>query len=516
MQAFYETINKDLELETKNIPRSLSKWFIYFYLFASISIFVYALVVFAMAWNSSDWPAASGEVLSSRIISSGKSGKPEVEYTYAVNGRKYDGSHILIGPGPMGGGIGIASPREYIDKYPKGAQIEVYYDPEDPKRSVLEPGVNRVITLILLTGIFFLILGTFIFRQMSRGGLQVAERSTALEPGGFLGRNGSVDYSHTTNETRLDQAGRWLALLTLLAFLGVIGYAFWPKYHPWLVELGILKPLQSYQEASEKETVLRSRVVEEPYRQEPPVRKQALEQEMEKARKRAEQEAHRRVEQAGAGAEHISLSIAKEFVPIKTDTIGSRWKAFSAPFSGNRPGGIIREPRYQDGNQLYGRMELGTRDNKTYYFVFDLVNGPHPILYFDRNQNGDLADDGGPLRNQGSGRFATVINLPVSQLIKELDTEESFAIWFFLNERSWKKGYANHYSRTQMKGTVSINSKKYLAYIAEWKLNDADFTNDGIYIDLNSNGKIERNTEFIRPGSVTQIEGRKYLFDIKW
>lgn len=137
-------------------------------------------------------------------------------------------------------------------------------------------------------------------------------------------------------------------------------------------------------------------------------------------------------------------------------------------------------------------------------------------MYFDKNQNADLTDDGEPLRNQGSGRFATQINLPVSQLIKELDTEENFAIWFYLNEHSWKKRYANHYSRTQMKGTVSINSKKYLAYIAEWKLNDADFTNDGIYIDLNSNGKIERKTEFIRPGRVLQIEGREYLFDIKW
>lgn len=189
----------------------LRKWFIYFYFFVSLCICIYALAVFAMARKSSDWPVASGEVLSSKVISSGKSGKPEVKYTYTVNGRKYNGSQIFIGLGPMGGGIGISSPHEYVYKYPKGKQIKVYYDPKDPKQSVLEPGVNRVITLILLTGIFFLILGTFILRQMYRGDPQVTKLSKALKTGNFLGSNDRVDYSQILSQKSLSLLERILS-----------------------------------------------------------------------------------------------------------------------------------------------------------------------------------------------------------------------------------------------------------------------------------------------------------------
>lgn len=508
------------------------------FLSASLCICIYALVVLVTAWKSSDWAVASGQVLSSRIISSGKSGKPEVEYTYTVNGETYEGNHILIGPGPMGGGFGIASPREYVYKYPEGKQIKVFYDPEDPRQSVLEPGVNRVIGLMLLMGVFFLLLGTLMLGQMNRGDPEGAGPSNAPGAGTLAGQNDPVGYSQMGGIARSDQARRRLSFLTALAFLGVIGYAFWPEYHPWLVERGILKSSQPYQEAPVRRTAPASPVVEKPYGKEPPTHKRALDREKERAGKRARQDARKRAERKTriraereastgsgkqarrkierAGAEHIVVSISKEFAPVRTGTIGSRWKALSAPFSDIRPGGIVREPAYQGSRQLYGNMTLGTQENNIYYFIFDLADSPHPVLYLDRNQNGDLADDGEPLRNQGSGRFASEINLPVSQLIKEIDTEDDFVIWFFLNEYSWKRGYANHYSRTQMKGTVSINSKKYVAYIAEWKLNDADFTNDGIYIDLDSNGTIEQNTEYIGQGRVIRIEGRDYLFDIRW
>ena len=214
-------------------------------------------------------------------------------------------------------------------------------------------------------------------------------------------------------------------------------------------------------------------------------------------------------------AEQISVSISNKFVPVQSG-IGGSWSPLTDPLSNKRPIGIVKEPPYQGNNQKYGNLQLGTQDNKTYYFAFDLIEGTHPVLYFDRNQNGDLTDDGGPLYNQGSGIFATEIKLPIRQLIKELNKHKDFSIWFFTNDLSWKKGYVNHYSRTKMKGNVTINGKTYMAYISERKTNDADFTNDGIYLDINGNGKIERLTEFIKPGHVLRIDGKEYLFKIYW
>ncbi len=73
-----------------------------------------------------------------------------------------------------------------------------------------------------------------------------------------------------------------------------------------------------------------------------------------------------------------------------------------------------------------------------------------------------------------------------------------------------------HYSRTQLRGSLTVHGKTYLAYIGETGVNDADFTNDGIYLDVNGNGKIEYRAERIGHHQVALIDEREYWFDIRW
>ncbi|MFC1857636.1 tetratricopeptide repeat protein [Thermodesulfobacteriota bacterium] len=211
----------------------------------------------------------------------------------------------------------------------------------------------------------------------------------------------------------------------------------------------------------------------------------------------------------------LSVSITKDFVPGRW-RFGSSWRAFSDLLSDGPPAGIIKEPHYQGNTQKYGRLALGTGTNKAYAFVLDREGNAQPVLYFDRNQNNDLTDDGGPIHNQGTGLFATEIKIPLRQLVQEMDDPGDFSIWFFVNASSWKRNTANHYSRTSFKGKVTADGIDYLAFLAERGLNDADFTNDGIYIDLNRNGKIERPGEYIQPGHLVTIDGQLYACDIRW
>ena len=190
-----------------------------------------------------------------------------------------------------------------------------------------------------------------------------------------------------------------------------------------------------------------------------------------------------------AKADRIPVSITGDFSPVGM-TIAAM-SGYHSRLTNEPPQDILKEPRYRGKRQKYGRLVLGTHDNKTYYFVLDLRKGPHPVLYFDKNGNRDLTDDGPPLKNRGTGIFGTTISIPIRRLIKELDSRKNFQIWFFTNKALWPKGITRHYSRTQMKGRVIVNGKPYLAYIAEREANDADFTNDGICVDLNGNGKIE-------------------------
>jgi hypothetical protein len=86
----------------------------------------------------SQWPSTMGTVLMSTIErrSSGEGGYsdyPVVQYSYQVNGQAYQS--YKLAPGPELGGSGA---RKVVAKYPAGAQVMVFYDPQKPSDAVLE------------------------------------------------------------------------------------------------------------------------------------------------------------------------------------------------------------------------------------------------------------------------------------------------------------------------------------------------------------------------------------------
>jgi hypothetical protein len=48
-------------------------------------------------------------------------------------------------------------------RYPVGAEVDVYYDSENPDKNVLEPGVRGGSLLPIVIGLLFLIVGVLIF-----------------------------------------------------------------------------------------------------------------------------------------------------------------------------------------------------------------------------------------------------------------------------------------------------------------------------------------------------------------
>ena len=211
----------------------------------------------------------------------------------------------------------------------------------------------------------------------------------------------------------------------------------------------------------------------------------------------------------------INVSISRDGFELDTMVIGGSWKT-ATQLSDAPPPGLRGEPKYRGRNQKYGQILLGTKKDKTYHLVLDLIPDSNPVLYFDLNHNGNLTDDGPPLTNQGTGFFATEIRIPFQQLLDEVELPGDYAAWFFTNDSLWEKGKVAHYTRTELKGAVTIDGTDYLAYISERGMNDADFTNDGIYIDLDQNGEIDRKKEKFPPDEAAVIHGKAYEILIDW
>ena len=87
------------------------------------------------------WSSTIGAVLMSSVQSrrSGNSTSiyPVVVYQYSVNGQSYQSQTIKAGEQFFNVRV-IGQAEETVRRYPIGAQVMVYYNPENPQQSALE------------------------------------------------------------------------------------------------------------------------------------------------------------------------------------------------------------------------------------------------------------------------------------------------------------------------------------------------------------------------------------------
>ncbi len=86
----------------------------------------------------SQWPSTMGSVSASYLerrssSESGYTNYPIVQYSYQIGGQAYQG--LKIAPGPEVGGTGAG---KVVARYPAGAQVMVFYNPQNPSDAVLE------------------------------------------------------------------------------------------------------------------------------------------------------------------------------------------------------------------------------------------------------------------------------------------------------------------------------------------------------------------------------------------
>ena len=106
------------------------------------------------------WKRVTGKVLVSRVEFQWEDYQPIVEYVYCHNGIEYRGkkvrSHLVVYnfKGPA---------RRLCARYPLGASVDVYIDPNNPSRSVLEPGGDAwLLRLGLPVSLLLIVLGALL------------------------------------------------------------------------------------------------------------------------------------------------------------------------------------------------------------------------------------------------------------------------------------------------------------------------------------------------------------------
>ena len=112
------------------------------------------------ARQASTWSTASGRIVTSETKSERHSSAgeattvktmPLVEYEFSVGGQTWRGNRISIGEDTGG-----ANTEATLQRYPIGAVVSVYYDPGNPKKSVLERDIPKGFAKGLLAILAFL------------------------------------------------------------------------------------------------------------------------------------------------------------------------------------------------------------------------------------------------------------------------------------------------------------------------------------------------------------------------
>lgn len=115
-----------------------------FFMLLALGWFVFSVYGDVKAVQTFFWPSTGGTVISGEVAivhsSKGSSkSKPVIRYSFAVDGVEYESDRYssIIARGSS------FWAKELVDKHPAGSAITVYYNPENPVKSVLDRGFQK-------------------------------------------------------------------------------------------------------------------------------------------------------------------------------------------------------------------------------------------------------------------------------------------------------------------------------------------------------------------------------------
>ena len=116
------------------------------------------------AARSRRWPRVQGRVISAEFQKAPASGvfmrpakgRAAISYRFELNGLERSGNRVFVGDDRFGSAY---EAQKRTRHYYPGVSVDVYYDPQDPSRTVLETGPRAWDLSMLLLSILLLCVG---------------------------------------------------------------------------------------------------------------------------------------------------------------------------------------------------------------------------------------------------------------------------------------------------------------------------------------------------------------------
>jgi hypothetical protein len=182
---------------------------------------------------------------------------------------------------------------------------------------------------------------------------------------------------------------------------------------------------------------------------------------------------------------------------------------------------LIAEPTYATTTVLYGYLPLG--DGRLSFAVDGGAAAPQ--VWFDRNDDEDLSNDGPPMLNEGTGLFAarvTVALPPTRTRPEDRRPARRYDVWVWLSGPTTTdrpvalsalrpRFYAvGHYA-----GRLRVGADVFDVVAFERRNYDATFEDGDVCVDLDRDERCAEPDEIVHDGQRLSIGGRPYRWSVK-
>jgi hypothetical protein len=120
------------------------------------------------ALSAKDWTMTMGKIIHSEVYISKSAGdsnttyRPNIVFEYSVFGEKFICDRLYYGVKIMSSG-NLVNSKKLVEKYPVNKEVAVYYNPDKPKQSVIEPGLHFGLGSLFVVSIILVIIGVLIY-----------------------------------------------------------------------------------------------------------------------------------------------------------------------------------------------------------------------------------------------------------------------------------------------------------------------------------------------------------------
>jgi hypothetical protein len=114
------------------------------------------------------WTMTIGRIIHSEVYvskdedDSADTYRPDIVFEYSVFGEKFICDRLYFGVKIMTSG-NLRNSQKFVRKYAVNKEVAVYYNPDNPKQSVIEPGIHFVLGSIFVMSILLITMGASLF-----------------------------------------------------------------------------------------------------------------------------------------------------------------------------------------------------------------------------------------------------------------------------------------------------------------------------------------------------------------